>query len=360
MNRKTAVVTVTVVVLALGVAAAGYAIAGADDTGKQGRRSATLPPATATVERGDLSNTMQVDGTIGYPQERSLNAGASGTLTWIAAPAAMIKRDAVLYKVDENPVRAWYGNLPMYRTVKNGDKGKDVEMLERNLKALGHAAGLTVDRTFTAATARAVRRWQRHHKLTETGTVGIDQVAIIDGPIRVKKAAVTVGNRATTGEAILTASGVEHVVRFSLDASRASMAKVGATVTVELPAGDTQKARISWISPTAEKGKGGNGGEGGENSDPQVAINAKMNVGKGAAGDESPVTVQLTSQTRRNVLSVPVNALLALAGSGFGVQVVENGTTRDVPVKLGIFGDGRVEVSGAGLAEGATVGVPAS
>jgi hypothetical protein len=40
------------------------------------------------------------------------------------------------------------------------------------------------------------------------------------------------------------------------------------------------------------------------------------------------------------------------------VQVVDGGTSRIVPVQTGLFASGRVEVSGDGLAEGQTVGMP--
>ncbi|CAM5668192.1 peptidoglycan-binding protein [Streptomyces badius] len=33
-----------------------------------------LPPATAAVERGDLRDTTQADGTLGYDKERKVNA----------------------------------------------------------------------------------------------------------------------------------------------------------------------------------------------------------------------------------------------------------------------------------------------
>jgi hypothetical protein len=55
---------------------------------------------------------------------------------------------------------------------------------------------------------------------------------------------------------------------------------------------------------------------------------------------------------------VPVAALLALREGGYGVQIVEGSTTRIVAVKTGLFSGGRVEVSGDGLAEGMTVGMP--
>ena len=62
---------------------------------------------------------------------------------------------------------------------------------------------------------------------------------------------------------------------------------------------------------------------------------------------------------RKDVLTVPVGALVALAEGGYGVQVVQGSTSRYVAVKTGMFAGGQVEVSGDGIAEGVTVGVPA-
>ncbi|MFD0741410.1 hypothetical protein ACFQ1L_05290 [Phytohabitans flavus] len=74
--------------------------------------------------------------------------------------------------------------------------------------------------------------------------------------------------------------------------------------------------------------------------------------------DQAPVDVILESDKRENVLTVPLNALVALAEGGYGLQVVEGGTTRYVAVETGMFAGGKVEVSGDGLAEGMVVGVP--
>ena len=42
----------------------------------------------------------------------------------------------------------------------------------------------------------------------------------------------------------------------------------------------------------------------------------------------------------------------------YGVQVVEDGLPRYLAVKVGMFAGGRAEVSGAGLTDGMTVGMP--
>ena len=74
---------------------------------------------------------------------------------------------------------------------------------------------------------------------------------------------------------------------------------------------------------------------------------------------EVSVTVDLPSEKRTGVLSVPVGALLALSTNQYGVEIVESGgTTRKVPVTIGLFAGGRVEVSGEGISEGQRVVVP--
>jgi multidrug efflux pump subunit AcrA (membrane-fusion protein) len=56
------------------------------------------------------------------------------------------------------------------------------------------------------------------------------------------------------------------------------------------------------------------------------------------------------------VLTVPVEALLALRDGGYGLEVVDaSGQHRIVPVKLGFSARGLVEVTGEGLAEGTRV-----
>jgi multidrug efflux pump subunit AcrA (membrane-fusion protein) len=48
-----------------------------------------------------------------------------------------------------------------------------------------------------------------------------------------------------------------------------------------------------------------------------------------------------------NVLAVPVEALLALSEGGYAVEVAdESGVTHLVPVTVGVFADGMVEIEG--------------
>jgi hypothetical protein len=68
------------------------------------------------------------------------------------------------------------------------------------------------------------------------------------------------------------------------------------------------------------------------------------------------VQVSLAVQAARGVLAVPVSALLALAGGGYGLEVVTpSGAHRLVGVATGLFASGQVQVSGPGITAGTSV-----
>ncbi len=354
----------------LAVSGGGWAVMdrpARDADGQERHASGGLPPATAPVMRGDLSSGLQVEGTLGYAQERKLNAAGPGVLTWIAGEGSAVERDGKLYEVNGRAVRLMYGSTPMYRPLKSGDKGEDVKQLKRNLQALGHGTGLDPeDGVFTAGTATAVKRWQKAHKAAETGEVGKEDIAFASGPQRVRGHDTAVGDEPGPGKPVLTVTGTERIVRFQLEAAKAGAVKSGDPVTVRLPGGGSATGRIDSVGGSAQpddKNGGGSGGPGGGGGggDKKAKVEVAVTFDKPAevnAPDQSPVTVGLTGETRKGVLSVPVNALLALAGGGFGVQVVEDGRAREVPVELGMFGNGRVEVTGDALKEGMQVGIP--
>ncbi|MFZ3498331.1 peptidoglycan-binding protein [Streptomyces sp. 5.8] len=387
----------------LAVTGGGYAVVaqagtdggsgGSGGGGSKQDRADGLPGATSPVTRSDLSSGFKADGTLGFAKERKLNAvgadapgGAGGTggapgaggagagsgsgsgsatLTWVAPAGSSVERDGKLYEVNGKPVRLLYGATPMYRSLKSGDKGEDVKQLKQNLQALGFGTGLdATDGTFTAGTATAVKRWQKSHKAKETGEVGKGDIAFASGPQRIQKNDMAVGDEAAAGKPVMTLTGTERMVRLQLDVTKAGKVKTGDPVTVSLPGGGTGKGKISSIGATAngdDPSSGGGGGGGGGDKKPKVDVEVALDNPAEATGpDQSPVSVGLTGEVRKGVLSVPVNSLLALAEGGFGVQVVEDGKVREVKVELGMFGQGRVEVKGDALKEGMLVGVPTS
>ncbi|MEV7908154.1 peptidoglycan-binding protein, partial [Streptomyces anulatus] len=305
----------------------------------------------------DLVDTKTVDGSLTYAGERRLATDASGTVTWAAAEGAVVRRGRPLLRVDRKPVVVLYGSLPLYRPLRWGmSDGPDVEQLERNLKALGYGDHLTVDDRFSYATHLAVKEWQDDAGLPETGQVDATQAVFLPAAVRVTDATVSVGDRTAPGRPFMTVSGIRRLVHVDLDTGDQGLARKGAKVTVELPGGERTTGRISAVGTVAEPVTSGQGGDDGTTIDVDITLDR---VPK-ARLDQAPVEVELVSERRRNVLAVPVEALLALREGGFGVEVVEGGAARVVAVETGAFGSGLVEITGAGLSEGMKVGVPAS
>jgi hypothetical protein len=80
----------------------------------------------------------------------------------------------------------------------------------------------------------------------------------------------------------------------------------------------------------------------------------------GSTLDQAPVNVNITTQRADDVLAVPVNALLALQGGGFGVDVVSGGSSHLVGVTTGLYSSSLVQISGTGITAGTRVEVPSS
>lgn len=323
---------------------------------------AAAPVATAEVVRTDLISRSDVDGTLGYAHTYPITAEGTGRLTWLPDVGAVISRGQRVYELDGHRVPLFYGKTPLWRSLQVGvDDGKDVLELERNLKALGYGDDMTVDREFTSVTAQAVRDWQDDLGVTETGRVDVGSVVMQPGKIRVSEVDGVLGSPA--GGKVLTATDTVRQVTVDMPVTQQELAKVGQQVQVELPGGKTSSGKITSIGTAASSD---------DESDNPANIGAPTETATipvyltltkpSAAGrlDGAPVTVGFTGETRKGVLAVPVNALLAGADGGYSVEVVDAAGRRFVPVELGVFADGQVEISGAGLEAGMRVEVPRS
>ncbi|MGW6521674.1 peptidoglycan-binding protein [Streptomyces sp. NPDC054962] len=348
-SRRNVVLGVLAVCLVGGTATVLQLQAGDADAAPDG---SALPPATAPIQRGDLSATTQADGTLGHLGKRTVNAGAAGTLTWIAPAGSLVKRDGRLFEVDGRAVRLMYGSKPMYRNLKDGTKGEDVRQFETNLAALGYV-GFTPDEEYTDLTAKAVKRWQKSAGFKETGAVGPEEVVFSAGALRINDHKAAVGDRSVPGQPVLTGTGSERIVTFRLTPEEALLAEKKAKLSIVLPGGKTVGGRVLSVGKTATPGSDP------QDKTPKVTVTGIFDDGADKSGfDQATVSVEVRGETRTNVLSVPVNALMALSEGGFGVQVVSGNQVKDVKVELGLFADGRVEIRGPNLREGLKVGVP--
>ncbi|GAA3212349.1 peptidoglycan-binding protein [Actinocorallia longicatena] len=340
--------------LAVGGTAVVAAAANGIGSGGQGRPQprGKLPPTTATIDRQTLVDTRRESGTLGFDGSRTLSTRLAGTATWLPATGRVIARGRVLYRLDDGPVVLMYGDLPVYRALSAGVKGRDVRQFERNLWALGYR-GFTVDETYSSATAEAVREWQDDLGLEETGSVEEGRVLFARGPVRVAARKASEGDDLQPGAAVLTTSGSARVVTVSLDVADQRLVRKGVAVAVRLPSGRSVPGRVLRSRTVVEPGENG--------ADDTTELEVTVGVDRPAALnglDQASLDVDFTAGRRKDVLTVPVAALLALAEGGYGVQVVENGAARIVPVEIGLFASGRVEVGGSGLRAGLVVGMP--
>lgn len=262
-------------------------------------------------------------------------------------------RGEALFAVDTEPVVLMIGALPAYRALGSGDEGRDVRPLEENLSALGYT-GFTVDDEYTSSTATAVKAWQKNLGLTKTGRVELGRVVFEPSDIRVSTAAAAVGDQVGGGP-VVQVSGTARQVDMDIDVDDRDKITVGVPATVELPGGAEVPGTVTTIGATAEAVEDDER-PGGKKATIPVVVEV-TDPAAAAVFDKAPVTVSVAARTAQDVLAVPVGALLALAEGGYGLEVVANGTSEVVAVKTGMFVDGRVEVSGDGVAEGAVVGV---
>ena len=259
-------------------------------------------------------------------------------------------RGRAVYSVDADRVPLLYGSTPLYRTLENGVEGRDVKLLESNLAKLGYD-GFTVDDEFTWATREAVEEWQEDIGVQVTGKVAPGAVFVHDGAFRVAALKAALGDRA--GGPVLTYTGTTRQVTVPLDVADRHLVKKGMKATVELPDGSTVPGKIKEIGRVATENSGSQEQEASTTVDVIVSVGGGKKLG---TYDTAPVNVEFVSARRKDVLTVPVGALLALAEGGYGVQVVEGPATRYAAVETGMFADGDVEVTG--VDEGATVVVP--
>ena len=361
--------------------AGGVAVAAAGNDNGTASSGDSGQVAAAPVVRTTLTNTVQVGGSIGYDGAYTVAVlRGGGVYTWLPEPGAVIRQDQPVYSVGDEPVPLLYGSLPAYRAFDAGmSDGADVGQLTRDLIALGYGEGLTQSGHYSSATAAAVQRWQGALGLQATGQIPLGEVVFEPGPIRVTSVTPSVGAPAGGGGTVLTATGTTPVVVVDLDVSQEYLVKPGDAVSIVLPDGtSTAGGHIETVGTVAVcpggggtgAGGGGSGSAGrspcessgsGTTSAPTVTVTITLDsTPPGATFDQAPVNVNITTQTAGNVLAVPVNALLALAGGGYGVDVVTGKTSHLTGVTAGLYSDTLVQVSGSGLTAGTLVEVPSS
>jgi peptidoglycan hydrolase-like protein with peptidoglycan-binding domain len=359
------------------------------------------------VTRTDLTTTVSVPGKLGFGPTRKIK-GSAGTVTWLPQVGAVVERGQLLYRRNDRAVPLLFGSTPLFRNLDTpGMVGRDVRVLVDNLKALGYQIGAqprpgqtvnapagepgaaaagtagsgttgaagaagsgstatmpgpgssppgqstggTVavkvaegDGVLTSGLIAAVRRWQAAYGAPATGVVGAGDVVVHSGALRVASLAAQPGDPADGP--LMAVTGTAKAITVLLSAGEARSVQHGDAVTVTLPDGQAAPAKVTEVGTEAQSS---------ENSDaePRIVVTISLdNAGAVEHLDAAPVKVDVLGRTSKNVLAVPVGALLAVLEGGYAVQIVGGPV---VPVQAGLFANGQVEVTGPGIAEGVAV-----
>jgi hypothetical protein len=331
------------------------------------RQSAAGAEAKVTADRSQVSSAEKqltsAHSSLSTARSSATLYGQSSTFTALPLVGQILKRGQSLYEIGGQPVLLLYGSITPTRAFLAGmSPGRDVAELNANLAALGYGSGLSGEE-FTAATEAAIRALQSARGASVTGELLLGSVVFETGPVRLTSVTPTVGSNVMPGP-VLAVTSTARQVKMALDASEQGSVKVGDAVTITLPDNQTTPGRITYVSSVATTpSSSGSKGGGEEESAPTVEVDATP-TDPAATGrlDQAPVNVEITTESVKDVLAVPVDALLALAGGGYAVEVSESRVHRLVAVSVGLFDDaeGIVQVSGQGLSAGRRVVVPAT
>jgi hypothetical protein len=363
---------IAAVVLAA-VAGAGIA-AGITGTGTGGGAGGggisdnAYPTSTATVTRQSLSSEIPVTATLGYAGSYTVVNQASGILTRLPQIGKVVSEGQVLYEVSGRPVVLFYGATPAYRSLSAGTNnaltGPDVRELNADLVAMGYASSSEIPTgsdVFSSWTAAGVEKLQSALGVTANGTLGLGDIVFLPGAARITSVSAALGATVPAGQAVMSATSTARMVTVDLDSAQQSEVAAGDHVTITLPDNSVTPGVVTSVGKVATSASPSAASPGSSGAATITVLVTPADPAATGTWDQAPVTVDITTASVHDALVVPVDALLALSGGGYAVEVVgTNGVHHLVSVTLGIFddADGLVQVSGHELSAGTPVVVP--
>ena len=286
------------------------------------------------------------------------SGGASPTYTYLPQVGHVVRRGQELFAIDGQESILFYGNVTPWRAFMPGmSPGPDVAALNTNLDALGYGKDLGGD-SFTAATEGAVKAFQSADQMPVTGQIALGSVLFEPGTVEVNSVTPTLGSSPSAGQAVLQVTLTARQVQIALDASQQSDVAVGDAVSIVMPDNSTTPGVVSYVGTIATTPSSQNGGSG----TPTINVNVTP-LDPAATGnlDDLPVNVWITEASVPSAYVVQVDALVALSGGGYALEVAPaHGAHYLEAVSLGLFddADGLVQVTGAGVQAGQRIVVP--
>ena len=272
------------------------------------------------IERRNLEVTEQLSGQLATSSQTDLTTIGQGVVTQAASLGSTLQRGSVVARVDDQPTVYLFGFQPAWRSFQPGmSDGADVRQLEANLVALGFDPDkMTVDDTYSAATAAAITAWETALGLqAPDGVVPAGQVIFGAGPVQVSDTTAA-GTRVTPGSTLATVrpvggQGLQLTFTVTEEADRY---QAGKPVTIVTTDAAQHPATITSIVRAASTSGGGGFGGGGGGGTPSFTVTAAPDNGAGLV--PGPVEVDVPTQLADNVLAVPSRGARRCARGGTG------------------------------------------
>ncbi|MDX1658511.1 MAG: peptidoglycan-binding protein [Nitriliruptorales bacterium] len=171
-------------------------------------------PLTYVVQEATVGRSLSFAAVAEWDLSPVAPNRAVGVVTSVViGPGTPADAGNVAFTVDLRPVVIAQGEVPMFRELRVGDEGPDVEQLQSFLAATGHFEG-DPDGRFGADTASGVRAWQREVGVDPDGHVRPGDLVFVPelpGSFVVGDD-IAVGRQVTGGEVALSA--VSAIPRF--------------------------------------------------------------------------------------------------------------------------------------------------
>ena len=319
--------------------------------------------STATATTRTLTESVTVDGVVGYGTSRALPIASQGLVTEAPESGDVLEPGDTAVRIGDSPVTLIEGDMPLHRNLEVSEPGAvdeagnavkdpqgiDVEQVQQFLidhgfdgvadNQYGADTRLSeVDGIYGPATRDAVKEWQRSVGLAPTGIIDRTQMIAIAGPVRVESVSA-VGVSFTS----LVVSDVEVTLEATVQPAERSAFAVGRLVDVII-AGTTQlQAKVTETTRVTQP-------------DGSVGYRVEAEPVTPLPDGVESVELQSIEPIVENAITVPVTALIALEGGGWAVETVVDSTIVLKTVQLGVVVDAVAEVTG--IEDGTVVVVP--
>lgn len=382
-------VGLAVVALAGGMALGALAVAH--------RHPQSAPPrpalSTTTVVRTDLTTTATYNATVGFAALRTVTGTGSGTITRLPQAGRVVTRGQPLYWVDDQPVVAFYGTTPLFRTLGPPDSSAaqvSLQSAQAGLLGAQQALGTAENQKKPPASAATLVQDQaavaQAQHAVDTDQAALDQAA---APPTGQDVTIVAANLAALGYLPAAAAGTSTWTDALTQAVKDFQRAAGMTVTgtlapsqvavvpgaarvgaVTASVGDPASSPVLSLTRTTKLITFTASGDlrvgealtastaGGASLTGRIVALAPAGSGfqvQARAADPSalpaagPVSVTVVTASHPGVLAVPVEALVALADGGYALQT-PGGLL--LPVSVGPIVNDQVAVSGVGVRVG--------